>query len=215
MKTCNKCKTPKDLSEFNKDKSRKDGYSYACSKCLSLNSKKHYDNNKEDILKEQKGKNNEYFKNRYKNKSNLQKEEFRNYLKEYQSTEKHKIKRRIYKKEIYNKRPKNKILNHLRKRIRDYIKGETNKIKYNDILGCSSEEYKLYLESKFKPEMTWENYGKIWEIDHIISLSSFDINNWVELKKAFHFTNTQPLFVTTKIAKSFGYINETGNRDKG
>lgn len=214
MKTCNKCKILKELSEFNKDKSRKNGYSYTCSKCIGENSKKHYASNKENILKEQKGKYNEYFKNRYKNKSNEQKEEFKDYLKKYQSTEEYKIKRRKYKKEIYYKIPKNKILNHLRKRIRDYIKGETNKIKYNEILGCSSEEYKLYLEQQFKLEMTWDNYGKVWEIDHIIPLNTFDTNNWIELKKAFHFTNTQPLFITTRIAKSLGYINEIGNRNK-
>ena len=33
MKTCNKCKTTKELSEFFKNKNKKDGYSYHCKSC--------------------------------------------------------------------------------------------------------------------------------------------------------------------------------------
>jgi len=61
--------------------------------------------------------------------------------------------------------------------------------------------------------MNWSNQGKIWEIDHIIPISKFDLTNQNEQKKAFHYTNTQPLFKTTQIAKQLGY-NEIGNRNK-
>jgi hypothetical protein len=30
--------------------------------------------------------------------------------------------------------------------------------------------YKALFEAKFSPEMTWENYGELWEIDHIESV---------------------------------------------
>ena len=36
----------------------------------------------------------------------------------------------------------------------------------------------------------------------------------LEQQLCFHYTNTQPLFKTTKIAESFGYVNYVGNRDK-
>jgi hypothetical protein len=82
-------------------------------------------------------------------------------------------------------------------------------------LGCNIEFYKQYLESQFKPEMNWENHGKIWEIDHIVAISKFNLYIEENIYKAFNYKNTQPLFKTTEIAVSFGYVNELGNRNKG
>jgi hypothetical protein len=39
--------------------------------------------------------------------------------------------------------------------------------------------------------MNWENYGKIWDIDHIIPLAS--AINEQEVLKLNHYTNLQPL----------------------
>jgi hypothetical protein len=76
----------------------------------------------------------------------------------------------------------------------NYIK----KSKTTNILGCSIEDFKLYLESKFEAWMNWDNYGKYngqpnygWDIDHIIPSSS--ANTEEELIKLNHYTNLQPL----------------------
>src|ERR1035437_9278112 len=54
-------------------------------------------------------------------------------------------------------------------------KGFVKKSKTLLILGCSFDEFKLYLESKFEPWMNWDNKGKYngelnygWDIDYII-----------------------------------------------
>lgn len=47
-----------------------------------------------------------------------------------------------------------------------------------------------------------------------IFIGSLYLLNKEEQKQCFNFTNFQPLFKTTEIAKSFGYINEIGNREK-
>jgi len=205
MKTCNKCKKTKPFNLFPKDKSRNDGYAYRCSECKNNEIKKYYKKNKDVICKKNKGKYNEYYKQRYNTQSPEQKQQFREYLKEWNNKEENKEKRKKYLKEIYRKKPQNKILIHLRKRVNDFIKGVTKKQKYLDLLGCSSNEYKLYLEKQFDKNMNWDNYGTYWEIDHIKPLSLFNMEDWIERKKAFHFTNTQPLSVIENRKKSSKY----------
>ena len=52
------------------------------------------------------------------------------------------------------------------------------------------------MEWHFEKGMSWDNWGEVWEIDHIIPLASFDLNDRDQLLIAVHYTNLQPLTVT-------------------
>jgi len=72
------------------------------------------------------------------------------------------------------------------------------------LIGCSIEDFKIYIESLFNVGMSWDNYGKgddKWEIDHIIPLALFDLTNPNHTKRAFHFSNMQPLWCKENNAK--------------
>lgn len=67
-----------------------------------------------------------------------------------------------------------------------------------EILGCSFEYLKEYLESKFEDWMSWDNRGLYngelnygWDIDHIIPLSSAQTKE--DIIRLNHYTNLQPL----------------------
>lgn len=73
---------------------------------------------------------------------------------------------------------------------------KTNKTE--QILGCSFEEFKQYLESQFQSWMTWENYGLYngelnygWDIDHIVPMANATTIDYVI--KLNHYTNLQSL----------------------
>jgi hypothetical protein len=101
-----------------------------------------------------------------------------------------------------------KLSNSLRSRLSKALTGTIPKRKRKTIraisyLGCSIEELKKHLESKFQPGMNWNNYSyKGWHIDHIIPLSAFDLTKEEEVKKACHYTNLQPLWWRDNLKKS-------------
>lgn len=97
--------------------------------------------------------------------------------------------------------PKYRLMQNLRAHIRRGIAGDNNSQKSRQLLGCSVETLRTWLALTFEPEMTWENYGKLWHVDHIRPCCSFDLTNSEEQKNCFHFTNLQPLFYWENYAK--------------
>ena len=97
----------------------------------------------------------------------------------------------------YKTNLKYKLKNVIRNRLRIALKGNTKNSKTLEILGCSLPEFKTYIESKFQPGMTWNNWTiNGWHIDHIRPLDSFDLTKEEELAIACHYTNMQPLWAT-------------------
>lgn len=82
-----------------------------------------------------------------------------------------------------------------------------NKTKWLSFVTYSIEDLKKHIESKFLPQMTWENYGK-WHIDHIKPKSLFNIEdqNCEEFKKCWSLDNLQPLWATDNIKKGNRFI---------
>lgn len=175
----------------------------------------HYERNKEIYLKRaKKWRKNNLIKNKEQIIKYHQKNEER--IREYGKSKE----RKKYRKQYHINRLKNdieyKIKYYFRIRFCKLLKKQKVNKNNSVILyfGCSLKELKEYLESFFKFEMNWQNYGKIWEIDHIIPCSSFDFSKEEDLKKCWNYKNLEPKFITTKIAISFGYLNEIGNRNK-
>lgn len=185
-------------------------------KILKYNKNSYYDiiNNEDTRLVYQKKQHERYLK-RIQNPEYVILKNQKN--KEYKLKNKEiiKKKRNIYQKNKYDTDPIYRTMVLLKTRFYKAIKRNNSKkiAPVLKLVGCTQEYLKSYLENQFRPEMNWENHGKIWEIDHILPITSFDLSNKDEQERCFHYSNLQPLFKTTKIALSFGY-NEIGNKDK-
>lgn len=91
--------------------------------------------------------------------------------------------------------PVNRLVYNLRSSTYRIFKGIEKDEHTLQLLGCSPDEFREYLASKFQEGMTMENYGRGgWSIDHIIPLASVNIYDPVERARALHYTNTQPLW---------------------
>lgn len=160
---------------------------------ISEKNKEYKEKNKERV-KEQNIKDNKTY--REKNKNIIAQKK-----KEYYEANKEKI--REYYRQYKLNRKKTDLIFFLKEKVRNIIykaiKHKTAKNKSSEeILGCTYEEFKTYLESLFEDWMSWENYGLYngtlnhgWDIDHIIALDL--AKNPKELIDLNHYTNLQPL----------------------
>jgi hypothetical protein len=80
------------------------------------------------------------------------------------------------------------------------------KSKTFEIIGCTPEFLKEYIEKQFIKGMEWSNHSVYgWHIDHIIPLSS--ANTEEEIYKLCHYTNLQPLWAENNLKKSNKILN--------
>jgi hypothetical protein len=188
MKTCTKCNVEKPLTEYHNHPNTKDGKLGKCKECI-----------------------NEY--------NHMYRISNQDYMKKYYNKNKEKIIKQTIERDAKRRKidPIFKIDRVVRVLIRDSfkrsLKGKYKKgNKTENILGCTMEEFKTYLQTQLLPEMTFDNHGIIWEIDHIKKLSSSKTEE--DIIKLNHFTNLRPLFKTTEIALQYGYSNIIGNRNR-
>jgi hypothetical protein len=83
-----------------------------------------------------------------------------------------------------------------------------------ELLGCDVKFLKSYLENKFLPTMTWDNYGTVWHIDHIMPCAKFNLADPEEQRICFHYTNLQPLFAVTTVIDGVTYIGNLNKQDR-
>jgi hypothetical protein len=90
------------------------------------------------------------------------------------------------------------IYDGLRRQFKSYARLE-------GLVGLNRNEFKEHLQSQFKEGMSWDNYGSVWQVDHIKPLVLFDLTDDQQYKDANHFTNLQPLFSIENCKKGSKY----------
>lgn len=205
--TCKICNNIKLLDLFHKDRSRSNGHAKICKVCAINKSKQHYINNRECELAYQK----QYTKDHRLQVNELSKQWARNNPDKRKSTTKRW--RDNHKEEIHAKRQE-KRKNDLTYKIKDALstrvrlackaQGAAKSQSITNLIGCTPQELKRHLESKFTDGMNWDNHGK-WHIDHIRPLSSFNLIDIEQQLLAFHWSNMQPLWAIDNFLKSNFY----------
>lgn len=203
-KVCSKCKKEKNIQNYSKNGFRKRSVCRVCDnkrnreyRLVPENKKK--ESKRKKLYNALPAQVEKRAQNYLKNKEN--KKIYNKFYREINREKLNKYKNQ-YIKEKYNTDINFKLIRNLR--------GRTNKaVRHNYKVGsavtdlsCSIDEFKKYIESLFKDGMSWENYGKRgWHLDHIIPLSSFNLENREEFLKATHYTNYQPLWWFDNISK--------------
>lgn len=154
--------------------------------------------------------NKEYLTLKNKEWKDLNKEYYLQYQKQYRLA--NKSKKLLWEQHDRKNNLNRNLADSLRNRLNIAIKNGQKAGSAVRDLGCTIEELKKHLESKFyinpktSDKMTWENhtiYG--WHIDHIRPLSSFDLTNRVQFLEACHYTNLQPMWAKDNLSKGGKY----------
>lgn len=215
-KVCNKCSKNLPIIDFNRDKSKKDGYKNYCKLCQKTYNSNFYLKNRDRIIKysinyQKDNKEEVSIKNRVKCKLWIKKnkEKKREYDKKYNILNRERIRNQKRKnsdninKRRRETRSKNTLIR-LKNNIRSLIyisikkRGYSKMSNTSKILDIEYDKFILYIESKFEPWMTWDNYGKYngdfnygWDLDHIIPVSSAKSES--DIIQLNHYSNFQPL----------------------
>ena len=185
MKKCSECEIEQDISNYYKDKNKKDGISNRCKQCHNNSAKQHYIKNKENYIQ----KSNEYY---YENKDNiLKKQKLKpsysklnpGYYKEYR-------KRNIEKARKYRNQYDKKLregieyntLNIIKSQIYNFLKNKKGK---------TTEELLGYTYQDFVNNIGLISKG--YELDHKIPISWFKTGTPIDI--IWHLENLQ---ITTK-----------------
>ena len=104
--------------------------------------------------------------------------------------------------------PEFRLRRNLARAVHGYIKrhGGVKAHATIELVGCSRFELRCFLEKRFKPGMAWDNYGKVWDVDHIVPCSHFNLQDKNQQRDCFHYSNLQPLFKEDNRRKSNRYI---------
>jgi len=225
---CKECVRLYELANKDRIRIRKQQYRETNKEAISAKRKKYhldnrdkaiqyYNENKDHILEvksEHRKSNPEHYaiKNKEYQKSNLDKFSKagkKHYLKNKTAIQ---VKHSEYNRTRRNSDPVFKFRCGIRNAVKQsFIRTNNKKVSSStEILGCSMDFFRSYIESRFEPWMTFDNYGKCngtenfgWDLDHIVPISSAKtIEDVVRLN---HYTNFQPLC---------SYINRVIKKDK-
>ena len=84
----------------------------------------------------------------------------------------------------------------VRRRVKNMARG-----KVIPLFSCTHSDLLKWLQFQFKKGMHLNNYGKAWQVDHIIPCAAFDLTNETQQRLCFHYSNLRPLSPSANHAK--------------
>ena len=199
IKTCSICNEEKELNQFSICKGSKTGFYSWCLKCCKIR----YKEQNKTIIKY----NDTYIK--CCNKCTKNKLVLENYRKKHSidgysniCMECEREYRKNNSKIKYQKKKEKldtdlqfKMAENIRARIRTLFKTEK-------LIGCTLEKLIKHLQSQFYDDISLDNYGKVWHLDHIIPCNWFDLTDIKQINACCHYTNLQPLLIRDNLIKT-------------
>ena len=69
------------------------------------------------------------------------------------------------------------------------------------LLGCTTTAARKWIESQLPPGWSWNNYGTVWNIDHVYPIAAANLNAPIERLAVCNYRNLRPLASSANAAK--------------
>jgi hypothetical protein len=218
-KICSQCEIKLSIDNFYRDRTSisKISYRSKCKKCCKINQSKRIKRDKNLTITDKKCsicsevkliscfyKNTRYKDGYFKFCIDCHKDKVKN------SGNNTTIKRTVEYMKEYNKKryqdPIFKLKHTLRSSIASNLKRQDTTVKKQSrtlvYVGCEIEFFKKWIDYNFDGNMTWDNHGEYWHLDHIKPCASFNLTAQEEIFKCYNWTNYRPCEKKANIAKS-------------
>lgn len=214
MKRCTKCNELKPLTEFGKQKGRKNYIKSVCRKCGNEYAHQRYIRDREKCLREAqkyRERNKEMLHEKYrewyvKNKERCTEKAKQRYTKNRDKVIKmvrsweieHPEKTREMRKKSFAKirsTEKGRLNRNITTAVYRSLRGTKAGRHWENLVGFTVDQLKSHLEKLFTSEMNWGNYGTVWEIDHKIPIAVFNFEKpeHIDFRLCWSLKNLQPL----------------------
>ena len=149
-----------------------------------------------------------YLQNKERHDKNMRehylqnKEQYQERKKEYNSRPKTKELRRNRYSNKYKTDINFRLKKICRNRLYQALKGLNKSASTMELIGCTPDELRKHIESKFEPWMTWENQGRGgWDVEHIKACFHFNLADPEQQRACFNWSNLQPMEHIANIKK--------------
>jgi hypothetical protein len=191
LRKCYSCQIVKPYSDYGISSTAFYGIQGMCKSCKSIKSKELRENPK--FRQKRLDKKKEYYERikdteEYKEKQRLSREK-RDYKERYKKSSSDEFQR-------YKSIIRHTITSPYRNR-KKWVRKDSKSV---EILGANYFVVKEFITRQFLKGMTWENYGKVWQIDHVIPLDSAG-KDPEKLKRLCYYENLSPLWSMDNIRK--------------
>lgn len=93
--------------------------------------------------------------------------------------------------------------------LRRYVLEKKWSAAYAPYFGIDINHFRQWVSLQFAGEAHWENFGTLWQFDHIVPLAYFDFDRESDLRLCWNFTNIR---IEHSIKKEFKGIDVLGAR---
>ncbi len=87
-----------------------------------------------------------------------------------------------------------RLKKYLRSKLWMFLKHGLHPKSIARLIGCDRDQFVAHLRPMLQPGMSFDNYGPVWHLDHVIPCKLFNLRDPDQRRLCFHYTNIQPMF---------------------